>query len=111
VKRKLILALVYLAALPLGLAIGYHNRDSLNDWLAPVPETLPAPAPPGSGVDLAPRTAPQENDRLPAGRDLLDPDTGLIELEGSVTATVTDENGETRTLTLENLTLRPAGDE
>lgn len=101
-QRKLILVLVYLAAVPIGLAIGYYNRDYLNDWPPPAADTLPAAARPANGV---------ESDGLPAGRDLPDPETGPIELNGSVTATVTDANGETRTITLDNVKIRPAGGE
>jgi hypothetical protein len=102
--RKMIIVLVYVAAVPIGLAIGRYYDDFFAWWSGPaiaVPASREAGEPPRAGPESA---------RPPVIRDV-DVDTGAIRFEGPVTATVTDGDGETRRIRLEDVTIRPSDDE
>ena len=108
--KKWAIVLAFVSAVTIGLALGRYYSAEIRGWLnPPVVQSMPGPEE-GEGesapveeasVPLAP-TGPS----IPVARSLVDPDTGEIELEGSVTTTVTDEDGETRTLTLPNVRIR-----
>ena len=105
--KKWAIVLAFVSAVPIGLVIGRHYSAEIQGWLnPPVVQTMPGPAEvEGESAPLTP-TGPS----IPVEEGLIDPDTGDIELEGTVTTTVTDEDGETRTLTLPNIRIRLADD-